>query len=342
MIKKIYFLLGLLIIPIKALALIEVDITRGNLNPLPLAVSPLSIDDKSKKSFEKILSKKNIGSEISIIVENNLKTSGLFNPLSKEAFLQAPDIANLKPRFEDWALIKAQALITGKVTYVEEKLRSILDKTKIVRLDSDSIAAYGSEQRLHNAIKSADIIIGTKKVLDIYDLKHVTYLCLLLPEYHNNEYDYKYNERIFQFIMEASDIIDGTNPLNKLVVQALNPNNEVIHLALQRKIDEFYSKELEWRSIYEYPPLVQLFKFEFSHIDGSYAAEEANRLYRLLKKTLINKDIKIFGPIKLNNDMINNKYRWTIYVKGNETSAILQDVDIPFGWQVELNPDNIA
>jgi TolB protein len=44
-----------------------------------------------------------------------LSTSGLFNPLSKEAFLQAPDIANLKPRFEDWNLIKAQALITGKV-----------------------------------------------------------------------------------------------------------------------------------------------------------------------------------------------------------------------------------
>jgi TolB protein len=44
----------------------------------------------------------------------------LFNPLSKEAFLQAPDIANLKPRFEDWNLIKAQALVTGKVTYVDE------------------------------------------------------------------------------------------------------------------------------------------------------------------------------------------------------------------------------
>ena len=41
-----------------------------------------------KKKFEKILNKKNIGSEISIIVERNLKTSGLFNPLEKEAFLQ--------------------------------------------------------------------------------------------------------------------------------------------------------------------------------------------------------------------------------------------------------------
>ena len=113
----------MILIPIRAFALIEVDITRGNLSPLPLAVSPLSIDDKSRKSFEKILSEKNVGSEISVIVEKNLRTSGLFNPLSKEAFLQAPDIANLKPRFEDWNLIKAQALITGKVTYVDEKLR---------------------------------------------------------------------------------------------------------------------------------------------------------------------------------------------------------------------------
>ena len=121
--KKLVLICLFLLIPFKVFALIEVDITRGNLNPLPLAVSPLSIDENSKKSFEKILDKENIGSEISIIVENNLKISGLFNPLNKDAFLQAPDIANLKPRFEDWNLIKAQALITGKVTYVNEKLR---------------------------------------------------------------------------------------------------------------------------------------------------------------------------------------------------------------------------
>ena len=86
--KNFIILFLLLIIPIKAFALIEVDITRGNLSPLPLAVSPLSIDENSKKSFEKILKKKNIGSEISSIVENNLKTSGLFNPLNKEAFFR--------------------------------------------------------------------------------------------------------------------------------------------------------------------------------------------------------------------------------------------------------------
>jgi TolB protein len=122
LLRYIFFLL-VLILPIKAFALIEVDITRGNLNPLPVAVSPLSIDDDSRNGFKKILKTKNLGAEISAIVENNLSQSGLFNPLNKDAFLQKPDIANIKPRFEDWNLIKAQALITGKVSLIDGKLR---------------------------------------------------------------------------------------------------------------------------------------------------------------------------------------------------------------------------
>ncbi|MDC3145892.1 Tol-Pal system beta propeller repeat protein TolB [Candidatus Pelagibacter sp.] len=107
----------------KSYSLVEVDITRGNLNPLPIAVSPLFQDSNSNTFFERELDIEDIGSEISKVIENNLKQSGLFNPLSKDAFLQKPDIAHLKPRFEDWALIKSQALITGKVTAVNEKLK---------------------------------------------------------------------------------------------------------------------------------------------------------------------------------------------------------------------------
>ena len=43
--------------------------------------------------------------------------------LSKDAFVQKPDIAHLKPRFEDWRLIKAQALITGKILIKDQKFK---------------------------------------------------------------------------------------------------------------------------------------------------------------------------------------------------------------------------
>tara|TARA_Y100000590_G_scaffold458725_2_gene614065 strand:- start:719 stop:2053 length:1335 start_codon:yes stop_codon:yes gene_type:complete len=117
------FLLLLLIITFfqknLSLALIEIDITRGNLNPLPVAVSPLHVETVSSEVLQEI----EVGSEISKIVETNLLRSGLFNPLDKNSFVQKPDIAHLKPRFEDWKLIKAQALITGKVKVSDDKLR---------------------------------------------------------------------------------------------------------------------------------------------------------------------------------------------------------------------------
>ena len=49
---KLFIILFAIFLPTKSNALIEVDITRGNLNPLPIAVSPLSIDENSRKNFE--------------------------------------------------------------------------------------------------------------------------------------------------------------------------------------------------------------------------------------------------------------------------------------------------
>jgi len=120
-ILKIFLVLYIFIS--NAVALIEVDITRGNLNPLPLAVSPLFVDKVSAQKISNELDGLKLGLEISNIIENNLKKTGLFNPLKKDAFIQKPDIAHLKPRFEDWKLIKAQALITGKVEFIDNKLR---------------------------------------------------------------------------------------------------------------------------------------------------------------------------------------------------------------------------
>ena len=59
-ITKYLILFVLIVAPIKSYALIEVDITRGNLNPLPIAVSPLSSDQQSKIDLEKELEIKDI------------------------------------------------------------------------------------------------------------------------------------------------------------------------------------------------------------------------------------------------------------------------------------------
>ena len=120
--KKIFYILILCLFKFNfAYSLIEVDITRGNLDPLPIAVSPLHVDTKSDNYQD--VKVKELGDLISSVVEKNFKSTGLFNPLNKDAFVQKSDIAHLKPRFEDWSLITAQALVTGKILIKDEKLK---------------------------------------------------------------------------------------------------------------------------------------------------------------------------------------------------------------------------
>jgi TolB protein len=117
--KKNLFLIILFYVILKpsiSFSLVEIDITRGNLDPMPISVSPFFSDKITDENIKKNLNIENLGLEISKVIENNLEKTGLFDAIEKEAFLQKPDIAHLKPRFEDWALIKSQVLITGKVT----------------------------------------------------------------------------------------------------------------------------------------------------------------------------------------------------------------------------------
>ena len=80
--KKINFLFLLitLIIPYKAIALIEVDITRGNLNPLPIAVSALYTD----KDTNDALKRENLlGSKVSYqLAKNNEEYADKANQFS--------------------------------------------------------------------------------------------------------------------------------------------------------------------------------------------------------------------------------------------------------------------
>ena len=129
-IKFLFLFLILFLLKINnSYSLVQVDITRGNLDPLPIAVSPFFSEKDVKNEVNNQLNIEDLGLEISKVVANNLKRTGLFNTLSKEAFLQKPDIAHLKPRFEDWALIKSQVLITGKISTVTT------DKEKLLKVE---------------------------------------------------------------------------------------------------------------------------------------------------------------------------------------------------------------
>ncbi|MGF1611202.1 MAG: Tol-Pal system beta propeller repeat protein TolB [Kiloniellales bacterium] len=87
-------------------AQLTVDITQGFVEPLPVAVTDFYGPTEEEART---------GRDISSVVAADLERSGLFRPIDRGAFIQ--DAASLRsgPRFGDWRLINAQALIQGGV-----------------------------------------------------------------------------------------------------------------------------------------------------------------------------------------------------------------------------------
>ncbi|MEY4343290.1 MAG: hypothetical protein RL736_1088 [Pseudomonadota bacterium] len=110
--KILKILILFLFITNKSFAVVSVDITRGNLDPLPIAISDFYLDSKLSDNIKKL----QLESKISELIKNNLSKSGLFFSLEKKSFIQLPEVAHNKPRFEDWTFIKAQVLVTGKIS----------------------------------------------------------------------------------------------------------------------------------------------------------------------------------------------------------------------------------
>ena len=84
-------------------ALVEIDINRGVVEPLPVAITDF-------------LSGDSLGADIAGVVVADLKRSGLFDPIDKAAFIEKISNPDVAPRFDDWKVINAQALVTGRVT----------------------------------------------------------------------------------------------------------------------------------------------------------------------------------------------------------------------------------
>lgn len=85
-------------------ALVEIDITQGNVQPLPIAIPDFLSDAGG-----------DLGPNVASVIRANLERSGLFAPIDPAAYVEKIGNIDVAPRFGDWRVINAQALVTGRV-----------------------------------------------------------------------------------------------------------------------------------------------------------------------------------------------------------------------------------
>lgn len=106
--KLVYALMALIFLASPAQAQLRVPVTKGKIEPVPIAISPFYPE---RPEFAQL------ANEMPEIITNNLRESGLFKPVSPGAFIQdAASIQKEGPRFAEWRAINAPALVSGSVT----------------------------------------------------------------------------------------------------------------------------------------------------------------------------------------------------------------------------------
>ena len=90
---------------VPALALVEIDITRGNVEPLPIAMP----------AFAGTGGEAQLGIDIAEVISNDLRRSGLFLPIDPTTFTQVAIGGDQVPQFAAWTALNAQALVTGGI-----------------------------------------------------------------------------------------------------------------------------------------------------------------------------------------------------------------------------------
>jgi len=100
-------LAGAAVWPRRAQAVLQLDVTQGNVAPTPIAIPDFVAGSANEGDVPR---------NISGIVTNNLRRSGLFAPIDPAAFIEKTVNIDALPRFPDWRAINAAALVTGRVT----------------------------------------------------------------------------------------------------------------------------------------------------------------------------------------------------------------------------------
>jgi TolB protein len=95
----------------QAQAELRIDITRGTVEPLPIAVTDFIGATTVEQEY---------GRGIGRVIAADLERSGLFKPLDSRAFIQNNQAPGTLPRFGDWRVINAQALVQGRAQLVPD------------------------------------------------------------------------------------------------------------------------------------------------------------------------------------------------------------------------------
>ncbi len=213
----------------------------------------------------------------------------------------------------------------------QEELRRVFPDMEIARMDSDTVNAVNTHQKILDDFKDNGIpvLIGTQMVAKGLNLPDVTLVGVLDADMSLYSGSYRAAENTFNMLTQVVGRAGRGDAPGRAIIQTMVPKHKVLELAAKQDYDGFYEMEIEMRRIQGCPPFGDLTTITF------VGQEEARVLHGAAKfrDSLLScfkmpeyarENATVLGPAPCAVPKINYNFRYRLTMKCKMTRPMRQ------------------
>jgi len=211
----------------------------------------------------------------------------------------------------------------------------------VARFDTDNTKAESlSERHADVASGTVDILVGTQMLVKGLDLPKLSVVGIVAADLSLQIPDFSAEERTYQLLRQAIGRVGRGHRAGTTVIQTFQPNNNVIQQAIAKNYDDFYTTQIQQRTLYDFAPITFMASLWISKKTVASALEQANKVFTLISKNTQN--CTLLGPILSFHPKKHSNQTAQIVVKTKHRADLSEIIKLlPSGWQYDLEPINL-
>ncbi len=216
---------------------------------------------------------------------------------------------------------------------IEEEIKRVFPDFRVSRVDTDSVRKKKELKTIFEDFRRGriDILLGTQMVAKGLDFPGVKLVGIVLVDTDLQLPDFRSQEKTFQLIVQVAGRAGRAIPDGRVIIQTYRPDNDVIRMAKEGKVEDFYRKELELRKELRFPPFYRLVRLVFrsrslesARVCAGNAFAVLNGLFNRMKLNGVGEEeeMEVLGPVEAPIFVIARNYRYQVILRGKKMSVI--------------------
>ena len=210
----------------------------------------------------------------------------------------------------------------------EEQLQQLLPEARVLRVDTDSVAAkYSLEKKLDQFARGEyDVMVGTQMVAKGLDFENVTLVGVLGADQMLYNDDFRSNERAFDLLTQVVGRSGRGKYPGRAMIQTFTPENPTFQLAAQQDYETFYENEIQFRRAMLYPPFADILVVGFLGEQEETVRQASfwflSRLQQVASSEYAHLPMRVLRPSPAAVAKVSNRYRYKLIVKCRNTREL--------------------